>query len=401
MKNKTLSQSLVKEISENEPAWMLKKREDSWRIFSSMRFSDLNDSPKSGRYTNMEMIDLEKESARASISLESKKNGIIVGNLNDALKQYPSLIESHLYSCVKPSSHKLAALNSALWNNGVFVYVPKNVSANIPITASITSPYKSALIFTHTLIIADEGSAVNYFEASNSEPSEYPSYNSSVVEIYAKKNAMVNFFSLQNFGLSDNVFSWQGGILDEGAEINWNNGLFGGKLSILINESHFHGENSKTANNGIFFLNKNQHADISTNAHHRVPYTKNEMDWKGILDDDAVSVYRGLIDIGPEAKKTKSTMKEHTIMLSKNAKSNALPSLSIKTNDVQAKHGTTCGYLDETELFYLMSRGLSRAEARKMILFGFFNSLLEKIPFEAIKNMFESKTNEKMKNEHE
>lgn len=403
MKTEILSESIVKEISDsnNEPYEIFRKRENSWRLFSSSEFSQEKDSP-TGKYTDLIHIDLKKEAeiSKTSIHLDFKKttNGIVVLNLSDALKRYPHLVESHLYKCIKPENNKLLALNSALWTNGVFIYVPKNVHVDIPIRAIITSSYKNARTFTHTLLIADEGSSLNYYEECSSIQSEYPSYHSNVLEIFAKEGAKVNFFGLQNWGSDVLNFSWQSAVLEKNSEISWNNALFGSRFSIFMNESFFNGENSRAVNKGLFFLNKNQHSDISTNAYHYFPRANNEIDWKGALNDEAVSVYRGLIDIEQEAKQTNSNLKQHTLLLSENAKSNSVPSLSIKTNDVKAKHGTSVGNIDETQMFYLMSRGLSREEAKRIILLGFFNSFLEKISFDEIKNNVKEKINDKMVN---
>ncbi len=372
----------------NEAEWMKKIRMDAWEKFQQLPTPTMRD--EEWKYTNMSDLDLVRvnpstiNKMKLEISNELKNRGVVLSDLRDALENHEELVKKYFSSVVTPSK-KFDSLNFAMWNNGIFLYVPKNVEISIPIRVSFLTKDVSG-IFTHNLIVLEENSSVNFYEEYSSNENKKQSLQSGVTEIVAKEGSSLDFVSVQEWNDNFYDFSIKRAVLEKNAIVNWTFGCFGGKTTKWNIETVFNGEGSQSKNLGIFFGSSSQHFDITTNAYHMVPHTTNDILTKGVLKDDATSVYHGLISVEKDAQKTDSYLADHTLLLSDNALANSIPELKIEANDVRATHGATIGKIDEEQLFYLMSRGLKREEAEMLIVRGFFEPVISKISMEDIRD---------------
>jgi Fe-S cluster assembly protein SufD len=368
--------------------WLEEKKKNAFEVFSGKQMPSEREEP--WRYTNISRLDIKNlEMPKGGIKLSSEKtcDGIIFCSIKTALEKYPELIKP--YFTLTPSgkiSDKISAMQLSVWKDGIFIYIPENSEASLKAVFDVGSYY--------TIIAAEKGSKLDFFEKFTGKGN---SINTSVTEICAKQNSSVNFYSMQDFSQDVYDFSIKKGIVESGAEINWTVGSFGGKLSRTFIETFFSGDKSKSENISMFLGSKNQHIDITNNAYHKSKSGKNNMLSKGILKDSSSSVYRGLIKIEGSSKETDTYLASHSIILGDKAVSNPIPQLEIDTNDiVRAGHGASVGHIDENNLFYMMSRGITKKQAEELIINGFFEPLLKKIRLNEAQKEFRHVINEKM-----
>ena len=331
------------------------------------------------KYTDISMFKLDKiVKGKQKIDYSKSKN-VVFTSLENAMK-------NDLYKKYKPMSllktdDKFLSLHANNIKEGVFILVPKDAA----LTLKNKFLSQSGHIFNHIIIVLEENSSLNYIEEHYSENN---ASRNDVVEVYAKQNSRLNFYSFQNWNHDvKSIANWTA-KLDKDSTVNWIFGQFGGKVSRVKINTIFNGTGSESRNYGVFFGNKDQHFDITTNAIHETENTTSNILVKGVLDDNATSVYRGKIKINKKAQKTNSYLSDHSLILSKDAISNSVPSLEIDANDVRASHGVTLGKPNEEEIFYLMTRGLKKKEAEKLIIKGFFSHIIDKLDVDDIKTKF-------------
>lgn len=322
------------------------------------------------KYTNVDLFKVDKiMPGKQEIGYSNSKN-VVFTSLENAMK-------NDLYKKYKPMSliknkDEFLLLHEKNIKEGVFILVRKN--AELTLTNKFLS--QSGNIFNHTIIILEENSSLTYIEEHYSEND---SSRNDVVEVYAKQNSRLNFYSFQNWNHDvKSIANWTA-KLDKDSTVNWVFGQFGGKISRVKIDTIFNGQGAESQNYGVFFGTKNQHFDITTNAIHKTKNTTSNILVKGVLDDKATSVYRGKIKINEKAQQTNSYLSNHSLILSRNAVSNSVPSLEIDANDVRASHGATLGKPNEDEIFYLMTRGLKRKEAERLIIKGYFSPVIDKL----------------------
>ncbi len=373
--NKTVAQAKKRT---GEPQEITEKRLFALKAFSNIDLPSLK--TESWRYTSLKQIILEKfentieEKAKFSIN---KGKGVIACTVKEAFIKHKDLLMKYLpESLVDRDNDKFSAMHYSFWNTGFFIFVPKKTEAQLAITLIAE---KEGAILSHNLIVVEEDSSLDYFEEQLSEKGSYLCLRNDLTYIIIKESSKVSFYNFQNW--EDNVISlsnWKA-VLSKDSIINWIFGQFGGKLSRVKIDTLFNGQGSSSKTSGVFYGDSEQHFDITTDAHHNVPNTNCDILVKGVLDDSSSSVYRGKIKILKEAQQTNSYLSDHSLMLSGNSISNSIPSLEIDANDVKASHGATIGKPDDEELFYLMARGLSKKEAERLIITGYFSPVLELI----------------------
>jgi Fe-S cluster assembly protein SufD len=365
--------------------WLEEFKQNSKQTFDTLQFPNAKD--EEWRYINysflkeLQQINLDGN-AKISFKLETKSSEIIAARIAESIR----MSQEYLGKIIQANEDKFLAAHYANISDGLFLFLPKNSSANISVDISANN--SSA----HNVIVLEEGSKLNYFE----NYSDAKDFLVDGTEIFAAENSSINFFSFQN--LPQDVFhlSYKKASLKRYAACNWNFGCFGGKFSRYKIETSFEGEGSHSENVGIFFGSKNQHIDINTIAHHIVPHTTNNILARGVMKDSSSSVYRGLIRIEKAAQKSDSYLANHTLLLSPKAFANSIPSLQIEANDVRATHGATVGQIDKDQLFYLTARGLSEKEAENLIVKGFFEPVIQKTVDEEMKNNFEKAIDERL-----
>ena len=342
------------------------------------------------RYTEIEKLKLENfEPFETKVKIEIsdltsdlKEKGVIFTSINSALEDYPAAL-NYFFRNTKIEKDKFVALNAAFFGAGIFLYVPKNVEISEPLRAVFHAEGQNSII--HNLIVLEQNSKIDFIEEYSNQENDAEQLNVGITEVFANNNSKINFYHLNNW--TKNVDSIMNiiGTAERNAAVNWISGCFGGKLNRLKIDTLFNGEGSSCSNIGIFLGKGKEHIDFTTNVFHNVQHTTNNILVDGILRDESTSVYRGLIKIEKEAQKTFSYLENHILKLGDKTLANSIPSLKIDANDVKASHGATVGQVNEELLFYLMSRGLSRDEAQDLVVEGFFEPVIEKIPLEELR----------------
>ena len=382
--------------SMNEPTWMLAKRLRAWTVYCEMprrtENTVLSASKRfDGHGVRFEELQgpLRSETTvhrnRISDALISK--GVIFSTLTDALKDHSELAEKYFMTkSVQINENALTALHAAFWNTGSFLYIPKNVAVEIPIENTITKNSNTDLLFPHTLIIAEEGASVTVIETSRSETEDRPAFVNGVVEIFAGPGAVVRYISPQIFGENVHYTTFKKAVGRKDSTVNWYEIGIGGIFSqsdiqLILDEQGSTGEML-----GIYFPRGHQEMEYRTLQVHASPNTKSNLLFKGALQDAARTIFRGVIQVHKGAQRTDAYQANRNILLSSDAHADSIPVLEIEANDVRCTHGATVGPIDEEVLYYLMSRGLSRGEAKRMLVIGFLVPVIDKIPVEAIRD---------------
>ena len=382
-----MAENLI-EIKKAESRFADLKKKESLDTFQSMPMP--KEKQEDWRYTNIEKFKLDnfdlknQETSINSfeISPDLIEKGVILTDINSALEDYP-IAREHFSKSLKANNDKFVALCGAHFNHGIFLYIPKNVEIEEPIKVNFEIEGQTGIL--HNLIFVDSNSKVDFIEEYSNIESHDDQLNSCVTEVFANDNAKVNFYHLNKW--SANAFNFTNifGIIGRDASVNWISGCFGGKLNRLKIDTIFEGQGGQCKNLGIFLGKGKEHIDFTTNMYHNNLNTTNDVLVDGILKEESTSVYRGLIKIPKEGQKTNSYLANHILKIGEKTLANSIPSLKIDANDVKASHGATVGQINEEHLFYLMARGLSKQEAEAMIVEGFFEPIIQKIPLEELR----------------
>ncbi len=334
------------------------------------------------RHTSVERLPIEKfltfsEPAivLSNVPEEAVEKGVIFCDMRTVLRRHQDKIATHYLQNIKLSD-KLIALAASKWQNGVFLYVPKNVQVEQPLTATIRCPGNAALF---NLIIMEKSSSAQYLEEHAYEASQ-ESMSSSLTQADVGENTQLDVHYLCTATPTHRSFSNLVAHAQRNAKVNWHWAGFGGKLNRVRMDTFLEGDGASTENNGVFIGKGKEHLDATTNVFHLGENTTNNMLVNGIMKDASSAIYRGLIKIGKNARGTNSYLSNHILKLSDKAIANSIPALEIDNNEVKASHGATVGQVDEEQLFYLRSRGLSREDAENLIVDGFFAPIVKKIP---------------------
>jgi Fe-S cluster assembly protein SufD len=313
-----------------------------------------------------------------------RAQGVILADLAVAAVDHADLVEQHLGSAVAHDAGKFAALNGAFWHAGIFLYVPKGVRIDAPIRALRHITESGAAFFPRTLIIAEEGSHVGFVEELDSPDFDAPTFSCGAVEIIAGNAANVQYVAVQRYGRNVHHLSTQRTIAGRDADLDTLIVNLGGSVARVELLASLKGPGSRSDMLGLYFGRGNQHFDHSTRQDHEVPHATSDLLYKGALTDSAHAVFRGLIKVYPKAQRTDAYQTNRNLILSRKAEAVALPNLEIEADDVRCSHAATVGQLDDEELFYIMSRGISRELAERLVVFGFFGDVLERLPMPGV-----------------
>lgn len=308
--------------------------------------------------------------------------GVIFCDMSQALEHYPALFKKYFATVIPAHDNKFAALNSAVWSGGSFVYVPKGVQIDLPLQAYFRINAASMGQFERTLIIADEGSYVHYVEGCSAPVYRKSSLHSAVVEIIAHANAHVRYTTIQNW--SANVYNLvtKRAVAYRNAKVEWVDGNFGSKVTmkypaIVLKEPGARGEVISIAVAG-----KGQHLDAGAKIIHLAPNTTSTILSKSISKDGGRASYRGLLKVIAGAKNVKANVQCEALILDAASRSDTYPTLDVHEQMVNIEHEASVSKISEEQLFYLMSRGLSQQQARAMIVNGFLDSFVKLLPME-------------------
>ena len=421
---KGLTRKTVEDISKikGEPAWMLEYRLKSLELFFAKAMpswgSDLSgidfdaityyarSTDKQGtswedlpeeikdtydkigvpeaekKYLSGVSAQYDSEVVYESVQKELSKQGVLFCDMDSGLRKYPEIVKKYFGKLIPSHDNKFAALNSATWSGGSFVYVPKGVKVTLPLQAYFRINSSNFGQFERTLIIAEEGSSVSYIEGCTAPNYTTDSLHSAVVEIYVKKNARVRYTTVQNW--SDNVYNLvtKRARAEENAIMEWIDCNIGSKVTMKYPSVYLVGEGARGEVLSIAYAKGIQHQDAGAKMFHLAPNTSSRIVSKSISNKGGRTSYRGLVSVHPRAHNSKVFVSCDALLLDETSRSDTYPTMKIKNQNVEVQHEATVEKIGEEKLFYLASRGISKGEAEGMLVNGFIEPVTREIPLE-------------------
>jgi len=419
-----LDEKLIREISamKGEPDWMLEKRLAAYKIYlakpiptwggdlSPLHFEDIyyylkpavtekkswDDVPASVKETfekigvpqaEREMLagvkgQYDSEVVYGSLKKNLAEKGVLFLSMDEALKTYPEMVKKYFGTIVPMGDNKLAALNSAVWSGGSFVYVPAGVEVDLPLQAYFRINSESAGQFERTLIIAEEGSKVHYVEGCSAPAFSSASLHAAVVEVVVKKGAKVAYTTVQNWYKNIYNLVTKRAWVEEKAEMRWIDGNLGSALTMKYPSCVLAGEGAKAEMLSIAWAGKDQHQDTGAKMIHLAPNTTSQIISKSICRDGGRTTYRGMVQMNKGAYGARSKVVCDALILDDQSRSDTYPTNKIFEEDTILEHEAVVSRVSEEQLLYLMSRGLPEHEAEAMVVNGFLEPVMKEIPME-------------------
>ncbi|MFC2052747.1 Fe-S cluster assembly protein SufB [Chloroflexota bacterium] len=324
----------------------------------------------------------ESEMVYHQVQEHLEEQGVIFLSIEDGLREHPDLFREYFSTVIPIEDNKFAALNSAVWSGGSFIYIPKGVTVNLPLQAYFRLNVANIGQFERTLIIADEGSQVHYVEGCTAPTYTSDSLHSGVIEIVVKKGARVRYTTIQNW--STNVYNLvtQRALVHEGATMEWVDANLGSKLTMKYPSCYLIGPGAHGEILSMAFAGEGQHQDAGGKVIHVAPHTSSKVTSKSISKGSGRSSYRGLLKVYKGAKDVRSNVVCDALLLDNTSRSDTYPYIEIDEDDVTIGHEASVSKVGEEQLFYLMSRGLSEEEATTMVVSGFIEPLVKELPME-------------------
>ena len=324
----------------------------------------------------------ESEVVYHQVREDLEKQGVIFLDMDSGLREHEDLVREYWASVIPANDNKLAALNSAVWSGGSFVYVPKGVKVEMPLQAYFRINTENMGQFERTLIIAEEDSDIHYIEGCTAPVYSTDSLHSAVVEIICKPGSRVRYTTVQNW--SQNVYNLvtKRAVAQEGATMEWVDCNLGSKLTMKYPSIYLTGERAHGEVLSIAFAGDGQHQDAGAKIIHAAPKTTSSIFSKSISKDGGRSTYRGLLEVADGATETRSKVVCDALLLDEDSRSDTYPTIRIDENDADIGHEATVSKVGDDMLFYLQSRGLSEEEASKMIVNGFIEPVTKELPME-------------------
>ena len=331
------------------------------------------------------MLDVET-AALAHVS----EAGVEIERAPEAVVFEP-LAEGHeLLGTLVGTDEKFAAHNAAEWKHGLLVRVPAGLELQQPLYVRVTSSVPDAALFWRVLVVAEEGSRFSFIEEHASAAPDLPGYSNVVAELFVGDGAKLEYVSIQNLSRETWHFASHRATVGRDAELDWVAGGFGSKKGKIRIENDLAGQGGTSRVTGAYFADGAQHLDYDTLQRHIAPNTTSDFAFKGALRDKARAVWRGMIRVEEDAQKTNAYQENRNLLLSPDAHADSIPGLEIEANDVRCTHGATVSQVDRDELFYCMARGLSRGEAERLIVRGFYQEIFDRIELEPVRTALQT-----------
>jgi Fe-S cluster assembly protein SufB len=324
----------------------------------------------------------ESEVVYHNMQKELEDQGVLFCDTDTAVREYPELLQKYFGTVIPPADNKFAALNSAVWSGGSFIYVPKGVKCEVPLQAYFRINSENMGQFERTLIIADEESFVHYVEGCTAPIYSTNSLHSAVVEIIVKKDARCRYTTIQNWAPNIYNLVTKRAIAHAGAHMEWVDGNIGSKLTMKYPAVVMTGEGAKADVLSIAVAGKDQHQDAGAKVTALAPNCTATIISKSISKQGGKVTYRGLTSFGRNSQGSKANVKCDTLILDEISTSDTIPYNEIKNDNITLEHEATVSKVSEEQLFYLMSRGLSENEATQMIIMGFIEPFTKELPME-------------------
>ncbi len=407
-----IEREAVEALGASGPAWLRERRLHAWQVYQDTPLPTT--ALEEWRYTDVARLALDAvrpadvdivpalpPQARAALDGKSvagrvyqvdarivelelegdvAAQGVVLADLAAAATEHADLVESTLGTAVPPEAGKFAALNGALWSAGVLLYVPPGVHLDRPIRIVRWLSGDGIAVFPRTLIVADEGSRVAFVEEFASPDFDAPALSCGAVEVIARQGAQVQHVAIQRWGRGVRHVSMQRTIAGRDASLDTLVVNLGASVARVDMAASLEGPGARSDMLGLYFGREEQHFDHNTRQDHVAPNASSDLLYKGALYDRAHGIFRGIIKVHPNAQRTDAYQTNRNLLLSEDARADSLPNLEIEADDVRCSHGATVGQLDEEEIFYLMTRGLTRTAAERLVVFGFFGEVLDRLP---------------------
>lgn len=323
--------------------------------------------------------------------------GVIFTDIRTAREKHANLLARVLGQVVDVGAGKFAALAGALAQTGVFLYVPRGVQLEEPLHSILWGPGANLAHISHLLVLVDEGASLTYVhESASPEQPDSHSLHVGIVEIQVEAEASLRFVELQSWSTQVWNFTHERIRVERNGNLDWIFGAVGSRLTKNFSELDLAGEGATGRMSGFYFTDGSQHLDHDTQQNHLAPRTTSDLLFKGALKGKSRSVWQGMIYVAPGAQKTDGYQANRNLVLSRDARADSIPGLEILADDVRCTHGATVGKLEEEPLFYLRSRGIPRIEAERLMVEGFFDPIMQRIPFDGVRERFQNVIVEKM-----
>ena len=324
----------------------------------------------------------ESEVVYGSLREDLARQGVIFTDTDSAVREHPDLVREYFATIIPPTDNKFAALNSAVWSGGSFIYVPKGVKIDFPLQAYFRINAENMGQFERTLIIVDEGAQIHYVEGCTAPMYSTESLHSAVVEILVKKHARCRYTTIQNW--ANNIYNLvtKRAMAYENATMEWIDGNLGSRLTMKYPAVYMMEPGARGEILSIAFASHGQHQDAGAKVVHCAPDTSSRIISKSISKNGGRSSYRGLVRVEKNATRSKSNVVCDALILDSKSRSDTYPYIEVENQDVAIGHEASVSRIGEEQLFYLQSRGLSEAEAGTMIVNGFIEPLVKELPME-------------------
>ncbi len=422
--DKGLTEEIIRDISKekNEPQWMLDFRLKSLEIYHSKPMptwgADLSDldvenivhyvRPNTDMSTSWDDVpeDIKNTFERLGIPEAERTSlagvgaqydsevvyhsmredmaalGVVYTDMDTAVKQYEPLVKAYFMKLITHNDHKFSALHGAVWSGGSFVYVPEGVRVDFPLQSYFRLNAKGAGQFEHTLIIVEKGAYLHFIEGCSAPKYSVQNLHAGAVELFVKEGATLRYSTIENWSRNMYNLNTKRSQVEKNGRIEWVSGSFGSKVSMLYPMSILKGEGASSEFTGITFASKGQYLDTGTKVVHAAPNTSSVVHSKSISKSGGHAFYRGMLKVAPHATGVKATVNCESLMLDNISKSDTVPIIEISNDQVDIGHEAKIGRISDETIFYLMSRGISEAEAKAMIVRGFVEPITKELPLE-------------------
>jgi Fe-S cluster assembly protein SufD len=411
-----------------EPEWMRERRQAAWQAYEQMPMPTRQD--EEWRRTDLRGLKLDNvepygpaTAADGTLLPEPERDeplggflgfrdaqvvesrlddalvakGVVFTDMATALREREALVREYFMTqCVPATDSKFTALHGAFWDNGTLLYVPRGVVVETPLRVVVQTASAGRASLPHTLIILGEGSQATFVEEVTSEESTQQGFSDRVTEIFLGPGSRLDYANVQHLSRSDFDFHTERAMMDRDSTLVLHSIELGSRLSKGRVETILRGPGTDARLIGLYFGDGKQHLDRYTLQDHQAPNGKSDLLFKGVLTDEARSVYSGLIRVHPHAQKTDAYQQNRNLLLSRTARADSIPNLEIGANDVRCTHGATVGKVDEEELFYIMCRGLTRPEATRLIVEGFVDPQIEELPLAGLRESLRREIEERV-----
>jgi Fe-S cluster assembly protein SufD len=370
-----------------EPGWLIERRIEAWEHFARSVPPEWRRTDLSGLKPELLAPPSAPQGTAIQWDESLAQQGVVFSPLTAVLHSHEELIKKYMDTAVAPLEHKFSALRAALWQDGVLLYVPRNVAVEMPLRVCYTLADGQRAAFPRSLVILDQGASVTFIEEYTSNDRSEPALVGPISEVFAGPGSQVRYISVQHWGAGVYHIGGQKLVLDRDANSEWTSVALGGQVQHIESETTLKGDGSKVNWLGATFASGKQQLLTGPWLRHVGNQADSFMQFKTVVNDMGYSVFDGMIKIEKDTKGTATRLEEHALHLNPNARNDSIPGLKIDSNDVvRGGHASTSGDVDDMQLFYMQARGIKKDDAKRMIVMGFFEPALNTIPVEELRD---------------